>query len=121
MGLGNFTQYKSYKATPSTNQYVSFENPLTVQPKLILISCADDSAAMTSQQKLQCGVLDFGSVGAFGSINTNGIYISNGYLHDNGSDANARFGISNGFIRINRYSSAVYFDTSTEYTFDIYG
>ena len=121
--LGELTQYAQRKITPNTLNYVEISNPLTVRPKIIIVSCADDSYAATTQNRYFDGVFKlFGTGGGQAVyINSSLANTSASFMIDDGSTSNNRIGVSNGIIRINRSSSAVGWSTETEYTFDIYG
>ena len=122
--VGELSQYKQLKLYPTAQAAITFQNPLTVTPKIVIVSCAEDSAAATSQNMYIEGILKlFGTAG--GQImykNSNNANTTAGLFVDNSSSAyNARCGVVNDYVYINKITSSVGWSTTTEYTFDIYG
>ena len=125
--IGELSQYKQVKVTPDNTQYLMVANPLSIRPKIIIITCAEDSVAATTAQRYFEGILKlYGTAGGEMIFkNINNVNNSNGFFVEDQSTAAARVGIytldGTDYIRINRYSSATPFSTETEFTIDVYG
>ena len=121
--VGELSQYAQRKITPDTEMYVMFSNPLTIRPKVIFVSCADDSDAATNQAYFFDGVLKLFGTGGGQMVykNANDLNTTGGFFVQDDVTSNARVGMYNGDIRINRVSGSAKWSTTTEYTFDIYG
>ena len=120
-GVGDLSNYSEQTITPSDATYIMLNNPFTVRPKIILLSCASDSEAATTANMIFAGAYCIDGVGASGSINTNNVLVPTGYYSADDSTTNTRYGMYNGQIRINRVSAAIQFSTNTAYTLKIYG
>ena len=122
--VGELSQYRQVKVTPDNSGYLTVSNPLSIEPKIIIISCAADSDAATGTNKLIEGIVKlFGGIaaGGIGYYNTSMTYVTSSYKCEDNSTSNAIVGIYDGNIRINRYTAAILWSTETEYTLDIYG
>ena len=120
--VGELSQYRQVKVTPYATTYLMTSNPLSIRPKIIIISCDDDSPAATTNTNLIEGIIKLYGIsgGAVAYKNTSGNYTNGGYLVEDDSTSNGRCGIYDGDIRINRVAGTTW-STSTEYTLDIYG
>ena len=119
--VGKFSQYKKITATPNDSAFFSFSNPLNVVPKLIYISCADDSDAKTNVGLMRDSIADFDfRFGAVSYHNANDVFIVNAINRRDDFAGNQTFGMYNGDIRINRLTNTIVWSTTTEYTIEIY-
>ena len=121
MGMvGKFSKYKKLLVTPSESYYLTFE--CSFAPKVIIISCASDSEAQTSNNRLRDGIFDFEKCGCMTYLTSNAAKRCGSYLRDDNSiTTSAFFGlVDSTTYRINRFDSTNIWSVNTAYTVEIY-
>ena len=123
-GIGNLTAYQSIKVTPIANDRIEIVNPLGVIPKIIVLSCAEDSEANTQNGFIRNGLFyPAERTGCASGINSaTGNTTHGGYSMAETYEgvANMAYYANHEKIKLFQYNNNIKYSTNTEYTVDIY-
>lgn len=122
--IGEFSKYKRITVTNGNTEYLQFQNPLNVDPKLVIITCSEDDPAYTTEKAVRGAVLLFGGYGAYDTI-VSGLQSAVPVVKRTSSGGglpvqDSTYGYVNGEFRLNRYTATYRWLSGSTYIVDIY-
>lgn len=120
--IGGLTSYQTVKVTPSTSYELMIENTWNAIPKFIIITCDENSEAMTEIGFVRCGfICSKIEKGVLTGINSTTLNESSMSIAINETAGqNLKYALNESNLRIHQVNNNVIWNVNTEYTVELY-